>query len=704
MPHIVAAFIAGLLVYRYYGLFPYTLSLLAIVISVICVLNGWRTRHLIIFVSVALAAAGYSYLRESIHFPCFSHHISGIAEKWRTRLTEIIFRSLPTDSAAINAALITGFRAGISPEVREAFNATGLAHLLSISGTHFGLLALVIFKSIRAFLKTLPERLMNVLTIHITPTQAAAIISLPLLGLYMLISGAAVPAVRAMIMTSIYMAGLAAGRRGNWIYSISTAALVILIWQPQALFELSFLLSFTAVLSIGLIAECSSFRKLKILTGFVAAERPLGMSGIGAMKGLIITVAVTLGTAPIVLNAFGSLPVYAPATNLLITPLVCFVILPAGLLTAATAVVLDLPVMPLSEITDTVTRLCIYVIKLLSSLPMSRVYLPPPAPILTLIYYVSLIIVLWGKGLRRFVPLTIVLILYLSLPLIHSSGLTATFLDVGQGDSAVVEFPDGKIMLIDGGSSEARSGPKRIEPFLRSKGIQAIDYLVVTHNHPDHIGGLAYIVDRFRVGEVWISGKNISGMHMLLTKIYERHIPVRIVHRGDYIDMGSYLIIVLHPLPGVSPGYQGIGYADENNDSVVLRIESAGGSILLAGDIHKETEQELLALGAMLDADVIKVPHHGSRTSAWEGFIDLVSPEAAVISVGRNNPFGHPHRETLMMYARHGVSIYRTDRDGSVSVNLRQSREISVKTTGGRRFKEVRELQDEIENLLALMR
>jgi competence protein ComEC len=702
MPYIAASFVSGLLIYKYYSYFPDIIFLISVSIPVGLRLTGWSARRVVLAASTAVAAVACVQIHDSYALSLNLPFMFRVDDVWRTRLTEIIYRSMSQDSAALHAALITGVRTGISPEIREAFNATGLVHLLSISGTHFGLLAVVIFSSIRSLLKAMPERLLNVMTIHITPTQVAALLSLPFLGLYLIISGAGVPALRAMIMTSTYMTALLTGKKGRWIDAVSVAAMVILMWQPHALFELSFLLSFTAVLSIGLAADRRMDRGLKGPAGVPEKRRPLNMIGIGTVRGLAITVSVTLGTAPIVLNTFGSLPVYAPVTNLLITPVVCFVILPAGLFTATAAAVFGLPVMPLNGLTDDLTRLCLYFIKQLSLLPMSRACLAPPPLMVSLLYYVGLLMVLKGRGAGRFIPLILAFMVYLIPALIHDDGLAVTFLDVGQGDSAVVELPDGKVMLIDGGSAEARSGSRRIEPFLRSKWIHTIDYLVITHNHPDHIGGLTYIVDRFRIGEVWISGKNITAMRKLLTEIYERHIPVRMVQRGDYLDMGSYLIVVLHPAAGITPGHERVKYADENNDSLVFRIESAGGSILFPGDIHEEVEQELISLGPMIDADVIKVPHHGSRTSALEGFIDLVSPQVAIISVGRHNPFGHPHEETLMTYESRGVSIFRTDRDGSITVNL-QRHDISVRTTGGRRLKKAYKLKDEIENLLSLL-
>ena len=252
--------------------------------------------------------------------------------------------------------------------------------------------------------------------------------------------------------------------------------------------------------------------------------------------------------------------------------------------------------------------------------------------------------------------------------------LEITTLDVGQGDSIFVAFPGGKTMLLDGGglpgSTYVRSrrpgidvGEDVVSPYLWSRGLQRLDVVALTHAHQDHLGGLAAILRNFQVGELWV-GRDIpsAAYESLLSQARERGISVVHRQRGDQMDWNGVRVQVLWPdtVQPLQPA--------ANDDSLVLRLQSGNESFLLTGDIERPAERALIENGDALAADFLKVPHHGSRTSSTATFLDSVRPRFAVISVGDNNPFGHPAADVVQRIEAGGARLYRTDRDGAVTI------------------------------------
>ena len=295
-----------------------------------------------------------------------------------------------------------------------------------------------------------------------------------------------------------------------------------------------------------------------------------------------------------------------------------------------------------------------------------------------------------GSGPRR-IPLRkyilivpfVPIVIYFFLSVLEKNGLSVTFLDVGQGDSAVIEFPDGKNMVIDTG----RTG-RETASFLKYRGKKTVDVLVFSHVHPDHTGGLDTILRKFQVREIWDSGRIVFSDNSI----------DRSLNRGDMIEEKAYKIYALHPYAEFYT-MENSECVSENNDSLVLKIEGNNLSFLFAGDIEKEAEEDILHLGQWLKSDVIKVPHHGGKTSSHETFFKAVSPDIAVISAGRDNSFGHPHQE--MLDALQGILTYRTDTEGAVKIGG-SGKGLEIKTCREFRLKEARTLSDEMKNFKLL--
>jgi competence protein ComEC len=649
-----------------------------------------------------IAAYGYVKQMKFIHKSRgFSSHISQV----RKRIVDIIDNSLSEKSDSFLKAIVLGLKGSISQEMRDSFSATGLAHLLSISGTHFGLLAFIIFRIVRGSVKLLPDSAMKRVTLYITPTQIAILCTMPVLAMYALVSGMNTPTVRSLIMVYIYMLALFIGRKGQWLNSLSIAAIIILLYDPHTLFKLSFQLSFIAVFSIGYVLEHRS-KDTESDSDFYnfKSDNPGKIKWSGKLgTAVLLTISAVMGTAPLVAMVFKQFPLISPVTNLVVTPLVCFVILPLGVVMSFISGLLNLSVMPFSGLIDSVTYTALWMTKSFSYIPYSNFRIHDPPIIMIMLYYLSCMILVKSDSIRRFVPIAIVILFYLSIPLLSNDDLRVTFLDVGQGESSVIRLPDKKVMLIDGGARELHAGRSIVAPHLWSKGIKKIDYLVLSHPHPDHMGGLIYLLDNFEIKEVWTNGRMSDEAEEFFVNIEENQIRTRILDRGDFLDAQGYKIYVLHPFDEFHALSSRGEFSNENSSSLVIKIVSGSISMLFTGDIEAEAEWNLLSLGTWLKSDILKVPHHGGRTSSSVEFLRAVNPETVVISAGINNPFHHPHQESIQRYNNQDVRIFRTDMNGAVTITVKD-KFYDIETDRDSRFIKAKNWADEIRNLKLLFK
>ncbi len=559
----------------------------------------------------------------------------------RALLDEYLLGRFAKDSAGLIASVTTGDTALVTAGVKEDFNATGLAHLLSISGTHFGLFSAMLFGAFVWLIKRLPYGLLDRLTIYLTPSQAAAVLCLPVMLFYLGLSGAAPPAVRSFVMISLFLAGLLLGRKGAWLNSLFFAAFVLVLWDPGVLFSLSFQLSFTAVLFIGFAAEKKD-----------NAEEEGNRLFRYAKKTVLLAVTVSMGMAPLVAYYFHYFSVISPFANLVASPLIGSLLVLVSLISSFAFLLTGHYVF--APLVSLLAGLSVALVRLMAKIPFAAVKLAAFPPALCIFFYAGFIPYLaFGRKktllLLPFVPIFI----YALMHALEKRELAVTFLDVGQGDSAVVEFPDGKVVVIDTG----RTG-RETAAFLDHEGIRRVDAVVLTHVHPDHSGGLQRILEKFRVKEIWDNGRVVYTQETA-------GLLRRTLSRGDVIDAGYCAITVLHPYREFYTT-DGNEYGEENDSSVVLRVSGKKKAFLFGGDVEEEGEEDISHLGQWVRADVLKVPHHGGRTSGNEEFLSAVDPDVAVISVGRENSFGHPSPEMLGMLS--GMKVFRTDRDGAVKM------------------------------------
>jgi competence protein ComEC len=637
---------------------------------------------------------------------------NGFFKRLRIRLNDFMKRKFSPESATFLMSIITGERSLLTKETRDAFNVTGLAHILSISGAHFGLLLFILFRLFRILVKALPYNMLVRLTLYLTPSQITAILCIPFMIGYLGISDMSIPAIRSFIMITLFLSSLLIHRKGFWLNTLLFAAVVIILIQPDSILDLSFQLSFIAVLCIGLVTEQKSGRaeEQKLDNGTVAQQSNRAAKQFKRFErfkllpivllrysstALKISLAATIGTAPLVAYYFHYFSLVSPITNLIITPVIGFVILPLSLVSSF--VFLISGAFPLSSFIDAITIFVLGVINYVAQWSFVDIKIPAFSPVLLVIFYLGILVyvfLIFHPSAYRLLPIAIPvgiailpIVFYAGIKLLEPRGISITYLDVGQGDSAVVELPDKRTLVIDTGRKGFQTGG-----FLKYRGIKNIDAIALSHGQSDHAGGIFYLLRNFNIQEIWDNGR------LIYPQGFMENIKKKKLQRGDVIEGSGYRITVLHPYDGFYTMHS--RDSDENNDSIVLSIQGNKNSFLFAGDIEEEAEEDLSYLGEYLKSNVLKVPHHGSRTSSSQVFVSAVSPDIAVISVGRKNPYNHPHDEALDMLD--GVKIFRTDKEGAIGIKELPGGRLEIKTWKDLQFTEAKTVRDELMNFKKL--
>jgi competence protein ComEC len=586
---------------------------------------------------------GYWFLR-AIVYP---------ARQWVIRVVEGTVQGQP---AALLKGLLVGTRGEIEKDLMEAFANIGVIHILSVSGLHVGFVVLGLIY----FLQLLQIK---------DPLRAVLVV----LGLvfYTYLTGASAPVIRSAIMAAVVVSGLALQRQTDVVNSISIAAWIILAMNPLQLFEASFQLSFVAIL--GIIFIYTSLKKI-FKSWYTEWQQKEQNAKAYIMDLFLVSLGAQLATLPLTIYYYSRIPLLSIAANLIVVPL-------SGINIALgfISVFLALVYWPLGVIYSNANWLLltilIGVVRFADKLPGSFMTFCRPSFLLICIYAAFLILLaVWdNRTARRKIILAILVIANIHTwhgVITHKQGLTVTFFDVGQGDSALFEFPDGRTLLIDAGDQyeNYNSGERVIAPYLNRHGIGQIDKLVLTHGHSDHSGGCSYLFDHFTVKQIIrsnsTSGDAVSARVDSLIKV--RNIPLRTVSAGDTIaGYRGALIMVLSP-----DSNQTAYYAEElknlNLTSLVLKVVYGRRSFLLTGDAEMEAEKDMLCYTDLLQSDVLKVSHHGSATGSSEMFCRTVKPDYAVISVAKWNRFGLPSRSLLDRLQQQGMDVTRTDEHGAV--------------------------------------
>lgn len=545
--------------------------------------------------------------------------------------------------AEILKAVLFGDRSGLSYSIGDTIASLGLSHLIAISGLNIGLI--VLFGYILAYTCI---RIIPPLAVRLDTPLVAKVIGLFCATFYVFLVEPSYPTTRSILMAVVVISALVFARRTDPLDALSLSGIIILFIWPWSLFTVSFLLSFAAVL--GLIVVLDRMKKSPMALQFIA-----------------VTIAASTFTLPIAGYMFGFVAPFGIIHNLVFVPLFSFLVMPLGLLgllasifyAPATAVLFSLAMDTIDLILWAGDRF-----GWLVSMPkphISWVYLS----------YLGLICAFFARRSK----MQIALLALISTALIilpttfqaynRSRSLTFDFINVGQGDCILVTKGEHAILIDAGGSpSGFDTGRLIVAPHILTRGFTALDLVVITHSHPDHAGGIPFILQRFPVGQVWINTLQDPDFDAVTRITSLKSIPLKAVSRGEQLAINGLKIEVLHPQK-IHTQHNGL---DLNLHSIVLRMGDGRMRGLFMADAGWVGELTLAHLEQDLSADVLKVAHHGAAKTCLDVFLERVQPRMAVITCGYRNRYHVPAPEVLNRLRQKGIMLYRTDLDGEVKI------------------------------------
>ncbi|HEY0705204.1 MAG TPA: DNA internalization-related competence protein ComEC/Rec2 [Polyangia bacterium] len=592
-----------------------------------------------------------------------------LAESSHVAMAEAIDRGVHPARAPLLKALVLGERTAAGPEVEAGVKAAGAVHALSVSGLHLTAIAGVVFLLLRRSLLTIPR-----IALRVRTDLIAAAIAIPLVLFYCVVTGEATATRRAALMAALALGAVVLGRMPSLSSAIGAAALLLMIDSPLLAIDPSYQLSFASVIALALISGL--WQPLGDQPWWRRAFTWIVRSG-------AVSLAAFVATAPLVAHHFAEVAPLSPLGNLVLVPPVELGIVPLGLFGAALGAAWPTIALPVLTVAD---WLCVVVLWLAEQFRQRAPLVPIVSPdgfeaITLFVGTLFALAALRGGALRNlswlvagFAALLGATHLGWRAAALRSRGdVAVTFLDVGQGDAALIEGPGGFIALIDGGGAVEGTfdpGARVIEPVLRRKTIGAIDLVVLSHPHPDHMNGLFRVLERFPVGALWTSGDGAGDAHYERLIALARRRGVR-VERPRELTQSGLRLVPLAPFVGdqIAPP-PGLG---ANDASLVIRLDFRGRRVLFTGDIEEQGEAELLGRhNEALRSDVLKVPHHGSRTSSGDDLLAEVAPVMAVASLGFRNRFAFPRPEIRARYAAWDIPLFRTDRSGALTVEITQ--------------------------------
>lgn len=586
-------------------------------------------------------------------------------EKLRTNYYYFILDHTKGSKAGnILASLITGKKEVLLPEIRDLFSKAGISHLLAISGLHLSIVSFLFFSFFYWVLS-----FNSILSISGKSKKIAGKLTIIPLVSYAVFSGFSPSTQRALIMIIVLMVSFIIEKEKDILSSLSVAGILILIIDASALFAISFQLSFVAVFfivyGISLLNKASFMIKKNIFS------RVLMM--------MAVTFFASMGTLPLTAHYFNMVSAIALISNLIAIPVLGFIVLPAGLISLVSFSIFPLFAAFMITFCSYLISFLMIVAKFLVSIPYSwtRTTTWQWIDIIVLyLFFISIFFIL--KGRRRvfacLFALAVLLVVFnfsthpMGKPL--KSNLNITIIDVGQGNSALIQTPEGKTILVDGGGFSGMSsfdtGRFIVAPFLWQKGIRSLDYVILSHPESDHLNGLVFILQNFDVHMlIKNTDVNNSKNYKLLIQTCEEN-DIKILNpssKDNLLDFGITRFLFYD-------SFKEVFSYNFNNNSLVFKVIYKNFSMLFPGDISTHREKKLSARNDLdIHSTVLLSPHHGSATSSTQFFLEKVQPESVIISCGWRNRYGFPHYKVLKRYSKMGIRIFQTDKDGAIFIS-----------------------------------
>lgn len=594
----------------------------------------------------------------------------------RNKIDKSISNNTTGDAAGILKTISIGERTSLSEEAKKAFLRTGSAHLLAISGLHVGFLALIVFFVMRTVLGWWSR-----LLLFVPVPLISAALSIPAIWLYVAIADFPISAVRAGIMLTVFVIAFLSLRLKNDLLSaLALAAFIILVISPLSLFAASFQLSVAAVLAIITLIPAFT-KRLEIIfkdKHFFGKWLFMRISQLFA-----VTVAATLGTAPLVAYHFHYVTAAGLITNIITIPFVGVVLLPLIIIAVTTALIWislgEFAITVAGHAADLFLNIVYFFDHTVGIFHLS--FVPSFSQVVCVMLFLAAVALLKYLPYKRLAAAVIsgsfVLFISLSYAMpIMESNLKVLFIDIGQGDAIAIRFPNGRVGVIDGGgikASEFDVGEHVLVPALLSSGIRRVDWLLLSHPHHDHYKGLAAVAEHFKPEVLYTNGGDApqeeqADWEEFLKRIEKSGLKTIAVNGTLSTKPAMEIKEGKARLEIFAVRSKDLKILDPNDASLIVRLLYGEHSFLFTGDLMEVGERLWLENKADFKSDILKIGHHGSNTSTTHDFLNAVDPSVAVITAGENNKYGFPNKEVIGRLESKSIKIYRTDLDGAVTV------------------------------------
>lgn len=583
--------------------------------------------------------------------------------------------SIINNKNGIIGAIILGDKTDLDSDIKELYSVSGIAHILAISGLHISFIGMAIYRLLRRRFRFL----------------FSAAVSIPVVLSFGIMSGFGISTIRAIIMFILKIIGGVLGRKYDAITAISLAGLVLLVQNPFVVCNSGFQMSFGAIIAIVLI--------LPIVEEILNTDNKI-------IKVLSANFTISLVMNPILAWNYYELPTFSFLLNIVVVPLMSVVIVSSIVGIFCSCIMFGfgkVVIFPGCGILELYTFLC----NIINKSSVASIVVGQPKVTIIIVYYAILLVVLFGlKNIRtkytraekerniikketglvlekkakkerrikgqnvklRLACIVGFLLLNCLIYYIPNPGFYITFINVGQGDGILIHGDNGTKVMVDGGSTSEKQVAKNcIVPYLKAEGIGTIDYSIITHTDKDHISGILEILENNNSNRIRIKNLVMPDINMkddtyneLIEKAKLKKINVLYIKKGDTLSLGKTKIKCIYPETTTTA-------SDKNDYCTVLSVKNKTSKILLTGDISKEIEEKIKD-DIEENYTVLKVAHHGSNYSSSEKFLKKVNPKYSIISVGKNNSYGHPGNETMERLRKQGGVIYRTDEKGGITI------------------------------------
>lgn len=569
-------------------------------------------------------------------------------------IKDTINGTLTDEEGNLLLAILLGDKDKLSEDIQESFKTSNLSHMLAVSGAHVSYIIL---------------GLTYVLQNSIIGKKNGKIVCIIFLLVFMAITNFTPSVTRACIMAVLTLFSGIIYRKSDVYTNIFVAALITLIFNPYNLLDLGFQLSYGG--TIGIIIFIKRIQEKKSNSKVINYIKQMALVSIYANVIII----------PIMMYHFNTVSFTFIISNIMASPILGIIVITGFLF-----IITSITVKPLTSLIaifiKPILSILIKISQICSKLPFSNILVVTPYMFNVISYYAIILYCIKSKKNNKckiIICLLIVLILINFIIYIFPQKLRIFFIDVGQGDSTLIITPDKKTVLIDGGGSDSFDvGEKVLLPYLLDRRILKVDYVLISHFDTDHCGGILTIMEKVKVKNIIISEQAEHSENYERFKKLMIHKKIRLIEvkKGDKIKIGRYSEFKI-----LFPTSRLLSENPLNNNSIVAQFNYNNFKMLFTGDIEKLAEQQILkAEKAEIRADILKVAHHGSKTSSIPEFIKAVKPKIALIGVGKNNTFGHPNQQTIKNLENIKCRIYRTDLQGEIIIKIDQKGRMNVKS------------------------